>query len=1027
VTAVLVSHDGARWLADSLAALAAQTRSPQRVVAVDTGSLDDSPRLLAETLGDSAVVHLPRDTSLADAVQAGLDAFQGSPAPPGSRGSVTEWIWLLHDDCAPEPRALRELLAQAVASPSLAALGPKVVSWDSRRLQEIGLTVDSSGRSQTRLEPREVDQGQHDDVGDVLAVGTAGLLVRRDVWNALGGFDGAWPVLGEDVDFGWRLNAAGERMGLAPRAVVRHVGALQHGLRAADAAPGRPAAVARRHGLQVVLANTATALVPLLAIRYVLEALGRSLGLLLTRQPVAALDEVVGTAGALARPGQIVAARRRRRGRTVRHGDLRPLLAPPSLRLRRFGDVLAETFGGRRAAEQRRQRRAPVETGPVSEETEALDLGDTGWLWRTLRRPGVVLALALTAVGLIASRGVLGGMLHGGRLLPAPGGAGDLWSTYRATWHPVGVGSMTPAPPALAAFALLSTVLLGKAWLAVDLLILGAVPLAGLAAYAATGAVTRSRAQRVWAAVTYAVLPAVTGAVAGGRLDVVAALILLPLAARAIAGALLAGGRTPYRWVGAGLLLALVVAFAPVVWPLAVVALAGALALFPGRRQRVSAVAVILGVPLAALMPWTGTVALHPRLLFAGSGLPETLTSRRPLPATDLLLMHPGGPAQPPWWVLGPVVVAALIGLARRRGARLARVGFLVFAVAVAGAIVETRVGGAGADPTVRFWTGVPLGLAALGVLTGALVAADRARGALRRHSFTWRQPAAALLAAAAIAGTGICVVAWSVRGADRPLTDSSAQLLPVFAAAEVARSTAPRIVVMRPDGAVIRYTLVRDPAGPRLGDADVLASTSRSTADRRLAAAVQAASAGQADAVAALAGFGVSMIVVPGADPTAVRGLADVDGLDQVPATGAVVWRSRIATGEVVVLPPGAAARVTGGAERSSAGSASPLRARPGRARTTVPAGPAGRLLVLAEPVSSHWAARVDGHRLAPTRAYGWAQAWRLPAAGGRLEIGRTGDYRGIWLVAELVAVGVLMLLALPVRRRDDASEEAS
>ena len=40
VTVVLVSHDGASWLPDTLAALAAQTRPPQRVVAVDTGSTD---------------------------------------------------------------------------------------------------------------------------------------------------------------------------------------------------------------------------------------------------------------------------------------------------------------------------------------------------------------------------------------------------------------------------------------------------------------------------------------------------------------------------------------------------------------------------------------------------------------------------------------------------------------------------------------------------------------------------------------------------------------------------------------------------------------------------------------------------------------------------------------------------------------------------------------------------------------------------------------------------------------------------
>ena len=42
VTALLVSHEGARWLPAVLDGLVAQTRPPERVVAVDTGSTDDS-------------------------------------------------------------------------------------------------------------------------------------------------------------------------------------------------------------------------------------------------------------------------------------------------------------------------------------------------------------------------------------------------------------------------------------------------------------------------------------------------------------------------------------------------------------------------------------------------------------------------------------------------------------------------------------------------------------------------------------------------------------------------------------------------------------------------------------------------------------------------------------------------------------------------------------------------------------------------------------------------------------------------
>src|SRR5438309_1383671 len=85
VTAVVVSHDSAACLRECLASLSAQTRPPQRVVGVDTGSTDDSPHILAGCLGESAVITAPRTAGFGAAVQVGLDAFAGAPAPPGAQ------------------------------------------------------------------------------------------------------------------------------------------------------------------------------------------------------------------------------------------------------------------------------------------------------------------------------------------------------------------------------------------------------------------------------------------------------------------------------------------------------------------------------------------------------------------------------------------------------------------------------------------------------------------------------------------------------------------------------------------------------------------------------------------------------------------------------------------------------------------------------------------------------------------------------------------------------------------------------
>ena len=177
VTALLVSHDGARWLPAVLDGLEGQSRRPDRVVAVDTGSSDNGPDLLRERLGVECVHSAPPRTSYGEAVATGLRTL-----PPADE---SEWVWLLHDDSAPAPRALEVLLDAAAANPSVDVLGPKLREWPSlRRLLEVGVTISGTGRRETGLERGEYDQGQHDQIHEVLAVNTAGMLVRRDAARA---------------------------------------------------------------------------------------------------------------------------------------------------------------------------------------------------------------------------------------------------------------------------------------------------------------------------------------------------------------------------------------------------------------------------------------------------------------------------------------------------------------------------------------------------------------------------------------------------------------------------------------------------------------------------------------------------------------------------------------------------------------------------------------------------------------------------------------------------------------------------
>lgn len=308
VTAVVVSHDGARWLPDALAELLGQERPVQYAMAADTGSADASAQLVTDALGADRVLHLARRTGFGQAVE---EAARTAPVltpdelpylkrpsgwdpvtrtwrddaydmPELPHGEPVQWLWLLHDDCAPEPEALAQLLRVVeneleLGRDDVAVVGPKLRGWyDRRQLLEVGVTIANSGRRWTGLDRREQDQGQHDHVRTVLSVSTAGMLIRRDVFEQLGGFDRRLPLMRDDVDLCWRAHAAGHRVLVAPEAVVRHAEAASRERRTVDCG-GRtvasPHKVDKAGAAYTLLVNARTAVLPWVLVRLVLGTL----------------------------------------------------------------------------------------------------------------------------------------------------------------------------------------------------------------------------------------------------------------------------------------------------------------------------------------------------------------------------------------------------------------------------------------------------------------------------------------------------------------------------------------------------------------------------------------------------------------------------------------------------------------------------------------------------------------------------------------------------------------------------------
>ncbi|MEU6873767.1 glycosyltransferase [Streptomyces sp. NPDC046751] len=1042
VTAVLVSHDGARWLPDALAGLLGQERPVQNAVAADTGSADDSARLVTEALGAERVLHLARRTSFGTAVDeatrtagvltpeelpylkrpSGWDPVSRSwrddayDQPELPHGEPVQWLWLLHDDCAPEPDALAELLRVADADPHAAIVGPKLRGWyDRKQLLEVGVSIANSGRRWTGLDRREQDQGQHDQVRTVLSVSTAGMLIRRDIWEELGGFDRRLPLMRDDVDLCWRAHVAGHRVLVAPDAVLRHAEASARERRPIDCA-GRsvasPHRVDKAGAVYTMLANARAKVLPWVLLRLVVGTLLRTLAYLVGKVPGQALDEVAGLFGTLLRPGRILAARRGRGKGAVDQAELRGLFPPPGATVRATVDQVAGNFGNGSDADAGGSRHGAVESGPGGDDADFLEIEQFARLKRIGRKPGPVLFAVLLLVSLVACRGLLGGgALAGGALLPAPGDVSDLWSTYADGWHTVGTGGTQTAPPYLAVLSALSGLFLGSTGFALTLLLVCSVPLAGLTAYFVSRPLLESRLLRAWASIAYAFLPAATGALATGRLGTAVLAVLLPLIARAAVSAygMRAGGDARGSWRATWaytLLLTFVMAFTPIVWPLAVVLGIGVLAL---RRGDIAAYGLrflaAIGTPLLVLAPWSLSLLTSPSGFLKEAGLDIGTGTAS---ALDLLSLSPGGPKAAGSVLLLGIVLAALAALLRGERQFAVRTAWAVALVALAFAALANGSG----------WAGPATLVYGMALIAAALVGADGARVRVAELSFGWRQPVAVLIALAAGLAPALAAVGWMIGGAAGPLERRDPVQVPAFVAEESTTRDQPRTLVLGGTSpATVAYTLVRG-SGARLGDAELVeAGGSNSHLDKVVANLVAGSGADQGGQ---LSGFAIRYVLVrDGAPKEMSRVLDSTPGLSRLSQLdGSALWRVDRQVARVMIMPSGAEEEPL------------PVGSLPVEAHTKVPAGGPGRVLRIADAADPGWRATLDGRTLTPKTVDGWAQGFELPAEGGTLDLTYdTPLTHTAWIWAQSALAVVLLVLALPGRRReidDDLPEEA-
>ena len=219
VAIVILNWNGATMMRRFLPSVIEHSQDVADIVVADNASSDDSLQLLRDEFPTVRTIVLDKNYGFAEGYNRALKQVDN------------EYYMLLNSDVEVTEGWLDKLVEFMDVHPEAAACQPKLRAEHTRDMFEYagasGGYLDRYGYPFCRgriFDTVEKDQGQYDDIAEVLWATGAALMIRRaDYWDA-GALDGRFFAHCEEIDLCWRLCSFGRKIYCVPQSVVYHVG-----------------------------------------------------------------------------------------------------------------------------------------------------------------------------------------------------------------------------------------------------------------------------------------------------------------------------------------------------------------------------------------------------------------------------------------------------------------------------------------------------------------------------------------------------------------------------------------------------------------------------------------------------------------------------------------------------------------------------------------------------------------------------------------------------------------------------------
>ncbi len=218
VSIVVPVHGRAALTRRCLDALLADLPADCEAVVVDDASTDSTPQLLAGYGEAIRTLAMPVNAGYATACNAGASVARG------------ELLVFLNNDTEPQAGWLAALRDHAEAHPAAAVVGARLL-YPNGTVQHAGVVFGQDGYPHHLYAGLPADHPAVCRSRPLQAVTGACMLVRRDSFEAAGGFDAGFHNSLEDVDLCLRIGEAGGEVRYCHEAVLTHLESASRGRR----------------------------------------------------------------------------------------------------------------------------------------------------------------------------------------------------------------------------------------------------------------------------------------------------------------------------------------------------------------------------------------------------------------------------------------------------------------------------------------------------------------------------------------------------------------------------------------------------------------------------------------------------------------------------------------------------------------------------------------------------------------------------------------------------------------------------